>query len=166
MTHQRRDGWSSKGLSISIVLLSILIILIRSDLWPWVLAISVTAVFMLRRQKNATGPDMQEGRASAINEAHILEDEKADDGSVATARLGALEAVLAKAELFAYELKHGLVPDGDSERNPGYGPMDFREWLEWKEREFERTGNIWHNYPNGLPPQIAEAASGLARDGS
>jgi hypothetical protein len=66
--------------------------------------------------------------------------------------------VLAEANLFAYELKHGLVPDGNSENNPGYGPMDFDEWREWKQREFERSGNLWHNHPGGLPPKEDDAA--------
>jgi len=71
----------------------------------------------------------------------------------AEAQLEAFETAMAEVELFAYELKQGLVPDGNSEDNPGYGPMDFDEWREWKEQEFERTGNLWHNHPGGLPPK-------------
>jgi hypothetical protein len=75
-----------------------------------------------------------------------------DGSSIAEARLEAFESALAEVELFAYELKHGLIPDGNSENNPGYGPMDFNDWQEWKRLEFERTGNLWHNHPDGLPP--------------
>jgi hypothetical protein len=81
-----------------------------------------------------------------------------NDKTIAEARLEAFETALAEADLFAYELKEGLVPDGNSEDNPGYGPMDFNEWREWKKREFERTGTLWHNHPGGLPPKGHDAA--------
>ena len=80
-----------------------------------------------------------------------------DESSIAEARLEAFESALAEVELFAYELKHGLIPDGNSASNPGYGPMDFNEWQEWKQQEFERTGNLWHNHPDGLPPKANDS---------
>lgn len=46
----------------------------------------------------------------------------------------------------------------NSESNPGYGPMDFDEWREWKQRGFEQTGNAWFNHPDGLPPKADDAA--------
>jgi hypothetical protein len=67
-------------------------------------------------------------------------------------KLAAVQSVIAGAELFAYELANGLVPDGCSDSNPGLGPMDFDEWQEWKQREFDLTGNLWHNQPSGRPP--------------
>lgn len=48
--------------------------------------------------------------------------------------LDAFNSVLTEAEQFGYELAHGLVPDGNSENNPGLGPMDFNEWREWKQQ--------------------------------
>jgi hypothetical protein len=84
--------------------------------------------------------------------------DREDEKTIAEGRLEAFQTGLAEAELFAYELKHGLVPDGNSEGNPGYGPMDFNEWREWKRREFDRTGNLWHNHSGGLPPKEGNAA--------
>lgn len=81
-----------------------------------------------------------------------------EEKTEAQARLEAFQAVLAGANLFAYELNHGLIPDGNSESNPGYGPMDFDEWQEWKQRGFEQTGNLWFNHPDGLPPKESDAA--------
>lgn len=48
--------------------------------------------------------------------------------------LDAFKSVLTEAEQFVYELARGLVPDGNSENNPGLGPMDFDEWREWKQK--------------------------------
>jgi hypothetical protein len=67
-------------------------------------------------------------------------------------KLAAVQSLKAGAELFAYELANGLVPDGNSDSNPGLGPMDFEEWQEWKQREFDLTGNLWHKHPGGRPP--------------
>lgn len=70
----------------------------------------------------------------------------------ASEKLAAIQSLKAGAELFAYELANGLVPEGCSVNNPGLGPMDFEEWQEWKQREFDLTGNLWHNHPGGQPP--------------
>lgn len=48
--------------------------------------------------------------------------------------LDAFDSVLTEVEQFEYELAHGLVPDGNSESNPGLGPMDFNEWRVWKKQ--------------------------------
>lgn len=75
-------------------------------------------------------------------------------------QLEAYESILTESWLFAYEMCHGLVPEGNSERNPGYGPIDFDEWQVWKGKGFEMTGNLWFNHPGGLPPQLKIGAEG------
>lgn len=94
-----------------------------------------------------------DGRKATVNSAEsneIVEE--------APSRLERFESALAEVELFAYEKSEGLIPDGCSELNPGLGPMDFNEWREWKERGFERTGNLWFNHPGGLAPQSKDDA--------
>ena len=67
----------------------------------------------------------------------------------ASSRLERFETALAEVELYAYEKSERLIPDGYT----GLGPMDYDEWQQWKRKGFERTGNLWFNYPGGLPPQ-------------
>ena len=156
MGEKRTSGGTAAMLPIVVVALSILWVLIRPDLWAWALGFAVITITMLTLAHNA---GMRQGRESAMSAEPIPQDkEKADEKTIAEARLEAFETALAEGDLFAYELKHGLVPDGNSEDNPGYGPMDFNEWQEWKRREFERTGNLWHNHPGGLPPKEGYAA--------
>jgi len=124
--------------------------LIRPDLWAWALGIAIIAITMFKLTYNS---GVRHGRKSAMSAKTVPQDkEKPEEKSIEEARLEAFETVLAEADLFAYELSQGLVPDGNSEDNPGYGPMDFDEWRKWQEQEFEQTGNIWHNHPGGLPP--------------
>lgn len=156
MGDKRTSSGTATMQPIVVVALSILWVLIRPDLWAWALGFAVITITMLTLAFNA---GKRQGRESAISAEPIPQHiEKTDEKSIAKARLEAFETALAEAELFAYELKHGLVPDGNSADNPGYGPMDFNEWREWKQREFERTGNLWHNHPEGLPPKERDAA--------
>jgi hypothetical protein len=143
-------------LPIVVVALSAVWVLFRPDLWPWAVCFAALTITLLRLAHSA---GLRQGRESALNAQPIRqESEKNNEKSEAEARLEAYETALLEVDLFAYELKHGLVPDGNSEENPGYGPMDFNEWQEWKHREFERTGNLWHNHPGGLPPREGDAA--------
>ena len=156
MGEKRTSDGTASVLSIVVVALSILWVLVRPDLWAWALGFSVITITMLTLAHNA---GVRQGLESAMNAQPVPQDkEKPDESSIAEARLENFKTVLAEAELFAYELKQGLVPDGNSEHNPGYGPMDFDEWREWKQREYERTGNLWHNHPGGLPPKEADTA--------
>ena len=156
MGEKRTSGGTAAVLSIVVVALSILWVLIRPDLWAWALGFAVITITMLTLAHNA---GVRQGRESAMSAEPVPQDkEEPDEKTIAEPRLQAFETALAEAELFAYELKQGLVPDGNSEDNPGYGPMDFNEWREWKQREFERTGNLWHNHPGGLPPKEDNAA--------
>lgn len=156
MGEKRTSGGTASVLTIAVVALSILWVLVRPDLWAWALGFSVITITILTLAHNA---GVRQGLESAMNAQAVPQDkEQPDEISIAEARLKSFQGVLAAADLFAYELKQGLVPDGNSEHNPGYGPMDFDEWLEWKEREYERTGNPWHNHPGGLPPQEDNAA--------
>jgi hypothetical protein len=156
MGEKQTSGGTADVLPIVVVALSILWVLIRPDLWAWALGFAVITITMLRLAHNA---GMRQGHESAISAESIPQvKEKADEKTVAEARLEAFETALAEANLFAYELKRGLVPDGNSEDNPGYGPMDFNEWQEWKRREFERTGSLWSNHPGGLPPKEGDVA--------
>ena len=126
MGEKRTSGGNAGTLPIVVVALSILWVLIRPDLWAWALGFAVITISMLTLAHNA---GMRQGRESAMSAEPIPQDkEKVDEKTIAEARLDAFETGLAEAELFAYELKHGLVPDGNSEDNPGYGPMDFNEW--------------------------------------
>ena len=156
MGERRTSGGTVSVLSIVVVALSILCVLVRPDLWAWGLGFAVITITMLTLAHNA---GVRKGRESAMSAVPVPQGkEKPDEKTIAEARLEAFETGLAEANLFAYELKHGLVPDGNSENNPGYGPMDFDEWREWKQREFERTGNLWHNHLGGLPPKEDDAA--------
>ena len=156
MGERRTSGGTVSVLSIVVVALSILWVLVRPDLWAWGLGFAVITITMLTLAHNA---GVRKGRESAMSVEPVPQDkEKPNEKTTAEAQLEAFETALAEANLFAYELKHGLVPDGNSENNPGYGPMDFDEWREWKQREFERTGNLWHNHPSGLPPKEDDAA--------
>ena len=139
-----------------VVALSILWMFVRPDLWVWALGFAVITITMLVLAHNE---GVRQGFESATSKQQVPEVKEApDQKSEPEARLEAFEAVLAEANLFAYELKHGLVPDGDSESNPGYGPMDFDEWQKWKQQRFEQTGNLWFNHPDGLPPKENDAA--------
>jgi hypothetical protein len=80
------------------------------------------------------------------------------ESSTAAGQLEAIETLMKEYGLYAYELKNGLIPDGGTEQNPGYGPMDIDEWRKWKQSEYDRTGNLWHNHPNGLPPSAGYAS--------
>ncbi len=151
MGEKRTSGGTAAVLSIVVVSLSILWVLIRPDLWAWALGFAVITISMLTLAQNA---GVRQGREGAVSAESVPQTkEKPDEKTMAEARLEACETVLAEAELFAYELSHGLVPDGNSKDNPGYGPMDFNEWRAWKKQEFERSGNLWHNHPGGLPPK-------------
>ena len=156
MSEKRTSGGAATVLSIVVVALSILWVLVRPDLWAWALGFAVITTTILTLAHNA---GVRQGRESLMSAEPFPQDkEKPEEKSIEEAQLEAFETVLAEADLFAYELEQGLVPDGNSEHNPGYGPMDFDEWREWKQREFERTGNIWHNYPGGLPPKEDDTA--------
>lgn len=156
MGERRTSGGAASVLSIIVVALSILWVFVRPDLWAWALGFAVITITILALAHNA---GVRQGRESAMSAQPVPEDkEKPDEKTIAETRLEAFETALAEANLFAYELKHGLVPDENFENNPGYGPMDFDEWREWKQREFERTGNLWHNHPGGLPPKEDDAA--------
>ena len=156
MGEKRTSGGTAAVLSIVVVALSILWVLIRPDLWAWAFGFAVITITLLMLAHNA---GIRQGRESAMSAEPIPQDkEKADEKTIAEARLEAFKTALVEVDLFAYELKHGLVPDGNSADNPGYGPMDFNEWQEWKRREFDRTGSLWHNHPGGLPPKEGDAA--------
>lgn len=143
-------------LTIAVVVFSILWVFVRPDLWGWVLSYAISTILMLLK---ASRIGMDHGFDIGVNSQKKLQNrDLPDEASIAKARLEAFQNVAAEAELFAYELEHGLIPDGDSEHNRGYGPMDFDEWREWKQREFELTGNLWHNHPNGVPPKEGNAA--------
>ena len=156
MGEKRTSSGTAAVLSIVVVALSTFWVLIRPDLWAWALGFAVITITMLTLAHNA---GVRQGYESAMSANSVPQDkEKPDEKTIAETRLEAFETVLAEANLFAYELKQGLVPDGNSEDNPGYGPMDFNEWREWTQREFDRTGNLWHNHPGGLPPKEGNAA--------
>jgi hypothetical protein len=131
------------------------------DLMPLSLAlpsigITITMLAMLVLAHNQ---GVRQGFDSAKSMQSVPEDKgEPEENTEAEARLEAFETGLAEANLFAYELSHGLVPDGNSESNPGYGPLDFDEWREWKQRGFEQAGNLWFNHPDGLPPKENDAA--------
>lgn len=156
MGEKRTSGGTAAVLSSIVVAISILWVFIRPDFWAWALGFAVITITMLTLAHNA---GVRQGRESAMSAEPVPQDkEKPDEKTIADAKLEAFETGLAEAKLFAYELEQGLIPDGNSENNPGYGPMDFDEWRDWKQREFERTGNLWHNHPGGLPPQENNAA--------
>jgi hypothetical protein len=156
MGERRSSVGTVTVLTIVVVAISILWALVRPDLWAWAFGFAVITITMLTLAHNA---GVRQGRECAMSAEPLPQDkEKPEEKTIAEARLEAFETALAEAELFAYELKQGLVPDGNSEDNPGYGPMDFDEWREWKQREFERTENLWHNHPGGLPPKEDDAA--------
>ena len=156
MIKKRTSGGIATVQLLVVVAILILWLLVRPDLWAWAMGFAVITITMLRLAHNV---GVRQGFESAMSAQPVPQDkEKPDESSIAQARLEAFETVLAEANLFAYELEQGLVPDGNSEYNPGYGPMDFNEWREWKQREFERTGNLWHNHPDGLPPKEDDTA--------
>ena len=156
MGERKTSGGTGSVLLIVVVALSILWVLVRPGLWVWALGFAIITITMLVLAHNE---GVRQGFESAKSTQAVPEDkEKPDEKTIAESRLEAFEAVLAEANLFAYELNHGLVPDGNSESNPRYGPMDFDEWREWKQRKFEQTGNPWFNYPDGLPPKADDAA--------
>ena len=156
MGERRSSVGTVTVLTIVVVAISILWALVRPDLWAWAFGFAVITITMLTLAHNA---GVRQGRECAMSAEPLPQDkEKPEEKTIAEARLEAFETALAEAELFAYELKQSLVPDGNSEDNPGYGPMDFDEWRKWKEQEFERTGNLWHNHPGGLPPKEDDAA--------
>ncbi len=158
MSKKRKSGGNVAILSIVVVAFSILWMIVRHDLWAWALVFAVVTITILT-QAHIAG--VRQGRESAKSAEPVPQDqdkEKPVEKTIAGTRLEAFETTLAEANLFAYELQQGLIPDGNSENNPGYGPMDFNEWREWKKREFERTGNLWHNHPGGLPPKEDAAA--------
>jgi hypothetical protein len=143
-------------LLIVVVALSILCVIIRPDLWVWALGFAVITITMLMLAHNE---GVKQGFEIAKDTQPVSGcKKKPAEKTEAEAQLEAFEAGLAEANLFAYELKHDLIPDGNSARNPGYGPMDFDEWREWKQLRFEQTGNIWFNHPDGLPPKENDAA--------
>ena len=156
MSEKKTSGGPASVLLIVVVALSILWVLVRPDLWVWALGFAVITTTMLVLAHNDGVRQGFEGakRTQPVTEYNVEPEEQTE----AEARLKTFEAVLAGANLFAYELKHGLVPDGNSESNPGYGPMDFDEWQEWKQQGFEQTGNAWFNHPDGLPPKENDAS--------
>jgi hypothetical protein len=141
-------------LSIIVVIASILLGLARPDLWALALGFAVFTITLISIAYNAGLRQGHEIRT--IAEAVIPNVDMPEQKTEAEIRLEMFDESLAEVQLFAYELEQGLVPDGDTDTNPGYGPMDFDEWRLWKQREFERTGNLWHNHPNGLPPQLKD----------
>ncbi len=156
MGERRKSGGAASVQLIVVVAISILWVLVRPDLWVWAFGFAVFTITMLAL---AHKEGVREGFESAKSTQQVPEDKEAlEEKSEAEARLEAFETVMAEANLFAYELNHGLVPDGNSESNPGYGPMDFDEWREWKQRGFEQTENLWFNHPDGLPPKENDAA--------
>ena len=156
MGEKRTSGGAVSVLLIVVVALSILWMLVRPDLWVWALGFAAITITMLVLAHNK---GVRQGFESAKSTQPVREDkDEPEEKTEAKARLEAFEAGLAEANLFGYELNHGLIPDGNSESNPGYGPMDFDEWREWKQRGFERTGNLWFNHPDGLPPKENDAA--------
>ncbi len=139
-----------------VVALSILWVLVRPDLWLWALGFAVITITMLVLAHNE---GVRQGFESAKSVQPVPEDtEEPEEKTEAEARIDAFQAVLVEANLFAYELNHGLIPNGNSEINLGCGPMDFNEWREWKQRRFEQTGNLWFNHPDGLPPKDNDSA--------
>lgn len=156
MGEQKASRGAASVVLIVVVALSILWVLVRPDLWVWALGFAVITTTMLVMAHNE---GVKQGFEIAKSTQPVTEDnEEPEEKTEAEARLEAFEAVLAGANLFAYELKHGLVPDGTSESNPGYGPMDFDDWQEWKQKGFEQTGNPWFNHLDGLPPKENDAA--------
>lgn len=156
MGEERTSGGIASVLVIAVLTLSTFWVLVRPDLWAWALGFAVITLIMLKMSHNA---GVRQGLESAMKAQPVPQDKvKPEEKTIDETRLEAFQTVMAEAELFAYELKHDLVPDGNSEDNPGYGPMDFNEWREWKQREYERTGNLWHNHPGGLPPKKDDAA--------
>jgi len=124
---------------------------LQPDAWFWALSfgfgVSLLVIFVFNAGR-------REGIAYADLIASINTDSKTTAGEVhtASAKLDEFQSAMAEVDLFSYELANNLVPDGYSENNPGLGPMNFNEWREWKQSEFERTGNIWSKHPDGKPP--------------
>ena len=156
MGEKRKSCGAASVLLIVVVALSILWMLVRPDLWVWALGFAAITITILVLAHNE---GVRQGFESAKSTQPVPEvKDEPEEKTEAKARLEAFEAGLAEVNLFGYELNHGLIPDGNSESNPGYGPMDFNEWREWKQRGFEQTGNLWFNHPDGLPPKENDAA--------
>ena len=127
---------------------ALLIVIILAIFWcylqphNWLLALcfaiggSLLVIFVFNAGR-IEGIEYAEAMALIKAKSKLHSDEAVSAGAV----LDAFQSVMAEADLFAYELANNLVPDGYSESNPGLGPMDFNEWREWKQREFDRTGN-------------------------
>ena len=100
MGEKRTSGGTAAMLPIVVVALSILWVLIRPDLWAWALGFAVITITMLTLAHNA---GMRQGRESAMSAEPIPQDkEKADEKTIAAARLEAFEKALAEVDLFAY----------------------------------------------------------------
>ncbi len=108
--------------------------------------------------------DVRRGLASEIREMEqtsLSLGREADGLAYLKMQLEDFETILTESWLFAYEMRNWLVPEGDSESNPGHGPIDFNEWQVWKRMEFERASSIWTNHQDGPPAalRVNEAAS-------
>ncbi len=141
-------------LSIMVVITSILLGLIRTDLWALALGFAIFTITLIFITYNAGLRQGYETRT--IAHAEIPNGDMPKQKTEAEIRLEMFDEALAEMQLYAYELEQGLVPDGDTDTNQGYGPMDFNEWRLWKQREFERTGDLLHNHPNELKPQMKD----------
>ena len=124
---------------------------LQPEAWFWILGfvfgVSLLIIFVFNAGR-------REGIAYAELIASINTNFKtsSEDVQAASDKLDAFQSAIDEVDLFGYELANNLVPDGNSESNPGLGPMNFNEWREWKKNEFERTGNLWSNHPEGKPP--------------
>ncbi len=119
--------------------------------WLWALSFAIGISLLIKFVFNA-GRSEGIAYAEAIASLNAKSNTSSDKELSANTTLKAFQNGMAEVDLFAYELANDLIPDGYSESNPGLGPMDFNEWLEWKKSEFDRTGNLWHNHPGGMPP--------------
>lgn len=156
MVEQRTIVGNLSVLFLAVLAISIICVFLRPDLWVWALGFTIVTIILLVLAHDV---GVTKGIESVKRTQAAQEDKRElEEKSKAEAQLESFEAVLAEADLFAYELNHGLIPDGNSESNPGYGPMDFNDWREWKHRMVEQTGNLWFNHPDGLPPRENGAA--------
>jgi hypothetical protein len=144
------NGSTMKKLSITVIIFSILWAFFRPDLWALALGFAVFTIILLSIAYDAGVRQRRKKEVTAKEEPQCVE--KSEGKTEAEIRFKLFQDTLAEAELFKYELAHGLVPDGYTDENPGYGPMDFNEWRQWKHQKFEQTGNLWHNHPDGLRP--------------
>lgn len=136
---------------IAVVVVAILWAFYQPNAWLWALGFGVGVSLLVMVVFNA-------GRSEGIADAEILARIKTESEVVpyqvtaASNNLADFENALTEIDFFGYELANGLIPDGNSKSNLGLGPMDFDEWREWKRREFDRTGNLRHNHPDGRVP--------------